>query len=183
MTLIDVKRRTSSLLEAFRGMVARHRGEVHPRKLEARDVDPRVGVSRSVTSLPTRDANEANYFLPLPHQKVLKLLRGAVKQEGWRIPMEMDVARRIHNELGIGLKPCTVLCVDCPFVLLQAAVWSGLGTSVLPIQVVVSQSGTGTAIRFAKHVDAGLPAWLRIPFERFLERLTEVLKQIGARHV
>ncbi len=121
------------------------------------------------------------YFVHSPYDKTLKALRAGIKKEGLRIPMEMDVAERIRNELGIGLRPCMILYIDCPYLLLQAAVWDGGGAGFMPLRLVVSPSATGTKLQLPGPLDAGLPVGLRVAFEEFLGRVVKVLVSVGAK--
>ena len=120
------------------------------------------------------------YSLHESYARVLKRLRAALKEEGLEVPLEMDVCKRIRDEFGIGLSPCCVLCVYCPYLLLEAAVINSSAAGLLPLHVVVSQSGPQTTIHLVTPADSEIPAGLRIPFERFLRRAAQVLGRIGA---
>ena len=179
MATIILHTRTGGVLQALKSMIFRS-GDANSAR-QTHVVEPSHGGSRPLVR-PLLD-RDATYFLGVPYEKTLKLLRAAIKREGLRLPMEMDVSGRIRDELGIGLRPCRILYVDCPFLLLQAAVWGGCGAAFLPLRAVVSRSGGGTTIHLPGPMDAGVPPGLRVPFERFVSRFLMVLEEIGARRV
>ena len=135
----------------------------------------------NVTTLPANGPATVTYLIDEPYPKALNLVRAALKSEGLRIPMEMDVAGRIRHELGVGLKPCRLLCVDCPWLLLQSAVVNSPATGALSLHIVITQSGANSVVHLAAPMDAAIPATLRIQFERFWGRVLKVLRQVGAR--
>ena len=137
----------------------------------------------SSTTAEVKGLENATFRSPGPYAETVVAFRGAVIEAGLRIPMEMDVAGEIRKELGIGLRSCCVLCVVCPYLLLQAAVWDGSGASFLPVRVVFAERETTTTIQFAGPLDWNLPTGLRLPFARFLSQLLSILEHIGARRM
>lgn len=159
-------------------MTLKHDFELGVSKVEPSNLEI-AGAPRQAAQLLA--LKEATYFVHSPYQKTLKSLREAIKEEGLKLPMQMDVAERIRNELGIGLRPCTILCIYCSYLLLQAAIWDRGGAGFLPLRIVVSGSTVGTKIHLPGPLDAGLPVGLRVAFEEFLARVVKVLARVGAK--
>ena len=128
----------------------------------------------------TSGATCLTYVIDEPYGKVLKQLRSALKAEGLGIPMEMDVAGRIRNELGVALKPCLVLYVDCPFLLLEAAIVNVSAAALVPLHVVVAEAGLQSVVHLVPRTDGAITACLRAQFDRFLGRVLAVLRELGA---
>jgi len=148
-----------------------------------RCVPPGSELADSSILVEVKGLENTTFCSPAPYAETVAAFRRAVFAVGLRIPMEMDVAGEIRNELGIGLRSCCVLCVASPYLLLQAAVWDGSGASFLPVRIVFAGRGTRTTIRFAGPLDLNLPAGLRGAFVRFLSRIVCILEHIGARRM
>lgn len=55
-------------------------------------------------------------------RETVRSLRAALEQEGLIVPVEIDTSARLHGAFAAELRPCLVICVDCPITLLPAAV-------------------------------------------------------------
>ncbi len=177
MAAVDWKKRTRGLLS-----LVRRSGSAGDRP--ARSAEGAGERTSEVTPAPMLDGGDLPgmiFYYPDSCSAAVRAFRKAAKSHGLRIPFEFNVAEYIEDELGIGLRPCRVLCVVCPYLLLQAAVWDGSGASFLPIRVVFSASGAGTRIHVVGPFNPLLPNGLRVPFQRFLQALADVLMEMGAR--
>lgn len=138
-----------------------------------------VSVRRELYELAS-GAMSLTYLIDMPYDKALKQLRVALKAEGLQIPVEMDVSDRIRHELGVDLRPCFVLCIDCPFLLLEAAIINTSAAALLPLQLVVAEAGLQSVIHLVPRTDGAATASLRVQFENFLGRVLGVLRGLGA---
>lgn len=138
-----------------------------------------VSVGREISEL-TSGATSLTYVIDVPFGKILKQLRAALKAEGLQIPMEMDVSGRIRNELGVALKPCRILYIDCPFLLLEAAIVNASAAALVPLQVVVAEAGSRSVIHLVARTDRAVTSGLRAQFERLFSRVLAVLRDLRA---
>jgi len=81
-----------------------------------------------------------------PHQGALRLVRRTLTQHGLRAPVELDVALRIKQELGVGVAPCTILYVDNPALLLEGILFHRGAALGIPQPVVVSGNDRHTEV-------------------------------------
>ncbi len=177
MAAVDWKKRTRGLLSLVRRSSSTHGSSdrsSEDRKERTLKKTPRPELHGS-------DLPGMVFYYSGSCSAAVKAFRKAAKSHGLRIPFEFNVAEYIEDELGIGLRPCRVLCVVCPYLLLQAAVWDGSGASFLPIRVVFSANGAKTRIHVVGPFNPLLPNGLRVPFKRFLQALANVLMEMGAR--
>ncbi len=97
---------------------------------------------------------------------------------------ELDVTRRIKQELGAGLAPCVVLYVDDPALLLEAVVFHRGAGALIPAPVVVAGSDHHTEI-LVRSVEAltagGFPASVREPLLNLHVRVLEAMESIAER--
>ena len=124
------------------------------------------------------------YSLADHYERALKLVRAALVKEGLEVPLELDVSGRIRRELGIALAPCRVLCVDCPFLLLEAVTLDAAAAVFLPLHVVVSAHGSQTFVHLlspASTQDHALPVGLKVPISKLHARVSRVLERMGVR--
>jgi uncharacterized protein (DUF302 family) len=124
------------------------------------------------------------YRLPEPFEKAVKLLREALAQDELRTPMELDVSGRISRELGIRLAPCRLLCVDCPFILLEAIALDGSAAVLLPIHIIVYGRGPQTVVHVfqpASPTGPDRPAEATGLVIRLQTRISRVLEKIAMR--
>ncbi|MEZ5398790.1 MAG: hypothetical protein R2729_03920 [Bryobacteraceae bacterium] len=139
-----------------------------------------VSVTRELYEL-TSGATRLTYVIDRPYGKVLKQLRATLKARGFQIPMEMDVSGRIADELGVTLKPCLVLYIDCPFLLLEAAIIDAAAAGALvPLEMVVTEAGSQCVISLVPRTERAVTACLRVQFGQFFGRILLVLREIGA---
>lgn len=124
------------------------------------------------------------FVLPHPQQTALRMVRRALAQQGLRVAAELDVTRRIKEELGAGLAPCVVLYVDEPALLLEAVVFHRGAAALIPAPVVIAGSGHQTEI-LIRSVEAltagGFPASVREPLLNLHVRVLEALEGIAER--
>ncbi len=176
MAVLEWKKRTRGLLALVRrpSPAASTREGPEERNERAWRSEPARGPSAS-------DLTNTVFQYGGPCPAAVKAFRKKAKEHGLRVTFEFNVADYIENALGIGLRPCRVLCVVCPYLLLQAAVLDGSGASFLPVRVVFCGKGSHTEIRVVGPFDPLLPNGLRAPFQRFFQTLAAVLTEMGAR--
>lgn len=138
-----------------------------------------VSLARELQEL-TSGGTRLTYVIDKPYVGVLKQLRAALKARGFQIPMEMDVSAWIHAQLGVTLRPCTVLDVACPFLLLEAAIIDATAAAFVPLQVIVTEAGSRSLVRLVPRTDRVLTAGLRAQFDKFFTGVLAVLRELGA---
>ena len=124
----------------------------------------------------------STYVLQEPYGDALKSVRAALQSEGLRVPLEMDISSTLRQELGVEFKPCKLLCVYCPWLLLQASVTDIAVGAFLPLHLVVADHGSRTLVHFinpASISQAGLPLGIKSSLSRLLTRVLEILGKIG----
>ncbi len=124
----------------------------------------------------------STYVLQKPYGEALKSVRSALQNEGLRVPLEMDVSSTLRQELGVQLKPCKLLCVYCPWLLLQASMTDIAVGAFLPLHLVVVDHGPWTFIHFinpASVPQAGLPPSIKSALSRLLSRILQIMRTIG----
>jgi hypothetical protein len=113
----------------------------------------------------------------------LRMLRRALALEGLRVPCEIDIAGRVRQELGVGLKQNLVLYVDDPIRLLEATVMHAAGGLFIPEPVVLSsvdQRSCRVSIRSIEPLfSSDLPASLRGAVASLHERILAAVQRIG----
>jgi hypothetical protein len=72
-------------------------------------------------------------------EKSLKIIRSTLQEVQLCISWEYDISTKIKQKLGVGLAPCTILYVDCPFLLLEALAFDGRTAAIFPFHVLVSE--------------------------------------------
>jgi len=125
----------------------------------------------------------STYVLQEPYGEALKAVRAALQNEGLRVPLEMDISSTLRQELGVELKPCKLLCVYCPWLLLQASVTDAAVGAFLPLHLVVADHGPRTLVHFINPTSisqAGLSLGIKSSISRLLARILETLGKIGA---
>lgn len=128
------------------------------------------------------EAATSTYTLQEPYGEALKSVRTALQSEGLRVPLEMDISSTLRQELGVELKPCKLLCVYCPWLLLQASVTDIAVSAFLPLHLVVADHGQRTQVHFinpASILQAGLPLGMKSSISRLMTRILEILGKIG----
>lgn len=125
------------------------------------------------------------YTLSEPYDVALDSVRSALRRHGLRTAMELDVAARIRNELGAGIAPCTVIYVDDPAVLLEAAVFHRGAALLIPQPVVVTgdQWQSEALVRNLDVLSGGIPESVREPFSDLLRRITRSMESIAEPHL
>ncbi len=174
MAVLEWKKRTRGMFSLVR------RGASGKRTTDSAGEDNERSAKAASKAGAGDDLQGAVFYYSGSCSAAAKAFRKKAREHGLRIPFELNVADYIEDELGIGLRPCRVVCVLCPYLLLQAAVWDGSGASFLPVRVVFSGRGEETLIRIVGPFDPLLPNGLRTPFRRFLGVLGAVLEEIGA---
>lgn len=128
----------------------------------------------------TSGAMRLTYVIDKPYVNVLKQLRAALRARGFQIPIAMDVSAWINSQLGVTLRPCVVLDVTCPFLLLEAAIIDSTAAALVPLQVIVTEAGSRSLVRLVLRADGALTAALKAQLDKFLGGVLEVLRQLGA---
>ena len=126
------------------------------------------------------------YLVPEPFEKALKILRKALLEGELQIQAEFDVSGRISRQLGVGLSPCRILCVDCPFLLLETVARDGSAIVLLPLHVVVSSRGPETAVYVPRSVSSngiGFAFEAADPVNKLQARVSRILEKIAMREV
>jgi len=130
-----------------------------------------------------REPATSTYILQEPYEDALKSVRVALQSEGLKVPLEMDISSTLRQELGVKLKPCKLLCVYCPRLLLQASVTDIAVCAFLPLHLVVADHGPRTLVHFinpATIPQAGLSPGIRSSVSRLLARILQILGKVGA---
>lgn len=124
------------------------------------------------------------YTLSEPYEAALARVRSALHKHGLRTAMELDVAGRIRSELGAGVAPCTVIYVDDPAVLLEAAVFHRGAALLIPQPVVVTgdQWQSEALVRNMDVRHGGIPESVRDPFADLQRRITLSMESIAEPH-
>ncbi|MBI4441810.1 MAG: DUF302 domain-containing protein [Acidobacteria bacterium] len=132
----------------------------------------------------SNEPSATTYVLQEPYEKALKLLRTELENEGLRVPVEMDVSGEIRAELGLDLRPCRVLYVCCPWLLLQAAVIDRSTVAFLPLRLVVSgRSYSETVVRVVRSTnnqDSSLDRRVTVLASTLLDRVQRIVEKICA---
>ncbi len=138
-----------------------------------------VSFARELYEL-TSGATRLTYIIDEPYVNVVKQLRAALRARGFQIPMEMDFSGWIRNQLGVSLRPCLVLDVACPFLLLETAIIDATAAAFVPLQVIVTEAGSRSLVRLVSHMDRALTAGLRAQYHKFFGGVLAVLRELGA---
>ncbi len=128
-------------------------------------------------------ATVITFVMSKPFEKALESVRKALRKHDLRTVAELDLSGAIKRDLGMGLPPFCVLCVDCPFLLLEATAFDRSGAVFLPLHVVVAASGEYTLIHLpsagALQREAPVPA--REALAALQSRLVAAVGEIAAR--
>lgn len=89
------------------------------------------------------------FVLAEPFERALALIRKAMENEHLSIRVELDLSGNISKKLGIGVAPCRVLFIECPYLLLQAITLDGSAALFIPVRAVVSDRGPHTLVHFS----------------------------------
>lgn len=122
------------------------------------------------------------FVVPEPFEKALKLIYRSLLDEGLTVPFELNLSGRIRRELGIGLSPCRLLCVDCPLSLVEAMTLDDAAPVFLPLHVVVAARDSHTLVQFlsTNHIaNSALPVSAKVPISKLQTRITEALERIA----
>ncbi len=123
------------------------------------------------------------YSTPKSFDATLASLRKALAVQGIHVASEMDLARRLKNELGVGLYPCHVLMVDDPALLLEAMVFNRGAAEYFPQPVTVAAGEHCTHI-YLRGTDMApgndVPASIRQPLGALLSRLKRALETVAS---
>jgi hypothetical protein len=124
------------------------------------------------------------FVIDEPFDVSLRMLRRALALERLRVPHEFDIAARLRQELGIGLKQNTVLYVDDPIGLLEATVMNAAGALFVPEPVVLSSLDKGCRVS-ARSVEpvlaSDLPASLRGAVTALHDRVLAAIQRVAQR--
>jgi hypothetical protein len=109
------------------------------------------------------------YVYAEPFEKSLRIIRSTLREVQLTISWEYEVASKIKQKLGVGLAPCTILYVDCPFLLLEALAFDGRAAAIFPFHVVVSGHGSQTKVHLLSpaHIhNCEIPPGLKGPIRK-----------------
>ena len=121
------------------------------------------------------------YPLAQPYDAAARTVRAALRREGLRVALELDVAARIRNELGAGVAPCLVLYVDDPAVLLEAVVFHRGAAMLIPQPVVITGDDrhSEVIVRSAESLSGAIPESVRDPTLDHLRRISRTMESVS----
>lgn len=112
--------------------------------------------------------------------ETVRSLRAALEQEGIKVPVEIDASARLRGTFAAELRPCRVICVDCPITLLPAAVVDAALIGLFPLHVVVtSERAVESSIYLTTPPSTGLNDGLRLAYERFSGRVLRIICRVA----
>lgn len=128
---------------------------------------------------------DCSYTLILnrPYDQVRRRILATLKEHGFLIAFDFDVAGGIWRAAGVRLPKSSVLGVGCPYNLLEAFVADAAAAVFFPLHVVLAEHGPETQVRIlAPQVlrAAGVAPAILIPVHRTLLRIHEALIAAGA---
>ena len=124
------------------------------------------------------------YMVPEPFEQAVESVKRAVLGGGLSIPAEMDVSSRIRRELGIAVRACRLIYVDCPVLLMEALAQHTAAALFFPLHVVVAGQELQTQVHVLsslKNRQLGLPPGICVPVDRLQARLCQALEAIAGR--
>lgn len=123
------------------------------------------------------------YLIRERFDRALHDLKKALSNAGLTISGELDISKRMKQQLGLGFGPHTVLLVDSPYLLLEAVAVNSSAATVLPLHVVVLGRGATTRIYWndPTAADSPLPVTLATPLRKLQRELVHALDQIALR--
>ena len=134
----------------------------------------------------SHESTTLSFIIPEPFEKAIKLIRQVLREEELKIPMELNVSRRLRRELGIGLGECKVLCVDCPASVLEAMAVDRSAGLLLPLHVVVSGRNQWTQVHLPNPASIqgnSLAIGAKVSVSKLLARVTQALERVATREV
>lgn len=117
-------------------------------------------------------------------ETTLGCVRKALCGHGLCVTSEIDVTRRLRNDLGVGIYPCHTLLVDDPALLLEAIVFHRGAAQFFPQPVTVAAGDHGSHIYVRGLGTApapGLPASIRGPLQQLHHRIRLALDEVADR--
>ncbi len=122
------------------------------------------------------------YVLDEVHSRAVRRLRSALRRDGLQVVAEMDLGDTIRHELGLELASCRVLCVACPYLLLQAIVTDAATATRVPLHIVLAEDGRRTRIHLptAPRTYGGAAASLDGKVDELVHRIVRCLESAGA---
>lgn len=131
------------------------------------------------------EPRSVSFAIDEPFAIALRILRRALEREGLRVPCELRTSERLRNELGVGLKESIVLYVDAPLLLLEATVFTVVGSLYIPEPLALAASGATecrVTLRSIKPLlDESLPATARDAVLSLHERIFAAVQTVGHR--
>lgn len=112
-------------------------------------------------------------------EKSVPLIRRLLRDAGLSVVEEFSLSNNPHFQLGAARRPCIVLLIDTPELLLQSMAVDQAAALFLPVHVVLS-GDSGTTYVYWTNPLAGsgqrppLPA--KLPLEELSARVTEALR-------
>jgi uncharacterized protein (DUF302 family) len=117
-----------------------------------------------------------------PFRETVPLLRKALKQGGISVSAEIDRSARGRGAFGTEMRPCCILCVECPLTMLPAAVTDAPAIGLFPLHLVVastSKSAVESNVYLATSADMGLSDGLELDYQRFLSRVWSIIVRVA----
>ena len=91
----------------------------------------------------------------ISYQRVLPILREAVKRRGFEVLCELPLDRELERTVGLQSRHCTVLVVWSPFDAYHAVLSDRDGGLLVPFNIVVAEHGDSTVIAATNHAALG----------------------------
>jgi uncharacterized protein (DUF302 family) len=121
------------------------------------------------------------YTLAEPYQAAVRTVRSALRRNGLRTALELDVAARLRHELGAGVAPCSVLYVDDPAVLLEAVVFHRGAALLIPQPVVITGDNrhSEALVRSPDSLRGATPESVRDPLADLMRRISQTMEGVA----
>lgn len=113
----------------------------------------------------------------MPYQRVLSILREALKRNGFEVLCELPLDRELERKVGLECQLCTVLVVWSPFDAYQAVISDRDGGLLVPFNFTVAEYGNSTVIAATKHASLGRNGG-SIGIQVLMQTLTKKVRRI-----
>jgi hypothetical protein len=120
------------------------------------------------------------YLLHEPYDKAVASIRAALRQEGFVITSETDVAENIRRDCGVVVSPCKRFTLDSPVLLLTAMTNNAAG-GVTPIQAIVTETDFDVAVHIVLPGSPGLVWPVHRQLETAARQICKAMASVGAR--
>ncbi len=113
----------------------------------------------------------------VPYQRVLSILREALKRHGFEVLCELPLDRELERKLGLHCQYCTVLVVWSPLDAYQAVISDRDGGLLVPFNITVAEQGSSTVIAATNHAALGRNSG-SIGVQVLLQTLTKKVRRL-----